>query len=122
MNTLIAYKKIILKRAIAERPAKIGAVTGTHAYHHFESLLLSPRTALGKIACKRRGPRSRAGLRPGPVGPPNAATSAKTKKPKAIWATALAILKDEAAAQPRDALAVVERLAGERRPVAMAPH
>lgn len=58
ITTLIAYKKIILKRAIAERPAKIGAATGTHAYHHFESLLLSPRTALGKIACKRRGPRS----------------------------------------------------------------
>ena len=34
----------------------------------------------------------------------------------------VAILKDEAAAQPQDALAVVERLAAERRPVPMAPH
>src|SRR5574337_1309838 len=38
MNTLIAYKKIILKRAIAERPAKIGAVTGTPASVNWRDL------------------------------------------------------------------------------------
>ena len=36
---------------------------------------------IGKIACKILGPKSRAGFKAGPVGPPNEATNAITNKP-----------------------------------------
>ena len=46
----MTYMKIILNKAMAEIPAKNGATTGTHAYHHFESDLLSPRIDFGRTA------------------------------------------------------------------------
>ena len=35
------------------------------------------------MACMIRGPKSRAGFKPGPVGPPKDATNVQTKKPNA---------------------------------------
>lgn len=76
-----SYRYKSLNKATAAIPARIGAITGTHEYHHLESPLCSPRTDLGSKAWTIRGPRSRAGLRPGPVGPPSDATSVITRKP-----------------------------------------
>ena len=41
---------------------------------------------------QRRGIKSRAGLRAGPVAPPNEITKAATKKPTPMWATASCLL------------------------------
>src|SRR5699024_9554161 len=82
------YKYKNLNRQTAAIAARIGATTGTQAYHHLESPLCSPRTDFGSKAWTIRGPRSRAGLRPGPVGPPSEATKVITRKPRPKCATA----------------------------------
>lgn len=84
---------MILNKATAASAARIGAVTGTHEYHHLLSPLFSPKIDFGKSECKIRGPRSRAGFKPGPVGPPSEATNTSTRKPRTTWL----IAADEAA-------------------------
>lgn len=58
----------------------IGATTGIHASPQREV----PLFGIGRIACSRRGIRSRAGFRPGPVGPPIEVTKPHTMKPTTI--------------------------------------
>ena len=67
----------------AKIAARIGATTGTQAYHHLESPLCSPKIDFGRKAWTKRGPKSRAGFKPGPVGPPSDETRAITRKPRA---------------------------------------
>jgi hypothetical protein len=69
-------------------PARIGMTKGTQAYHHLLSPLWAPSTDFGKSQWIRRGPKSRPGLSPGPVGPPRLATNTMTRKPSAMWAIA----------------------------------
>ena len=54
--------------------AKIGATTGTHEYPQSEL----PLCLSGSSAWRMRGPRSRAGFKAGPVGPPSEATKVAT--------------------------------------------
>ena len=62
--------------------AKIGATTGTHEYPQSEL----PLCLSGSSAWRMRGPRSRAGFKAGPVGPPSEATKVATRKPSPMWA------------------------------------
>ena len=48
----------------------------------------SPLFGIGRMACRRRGMRSRAGFRPGPVGPPMEVTRPHTMKPTTMDAAA----------------------------------
>src|SRR6267143_1228585 len=58
-------------------PAINGPTIGTKAYPQSEL----PFSLMGRIACARRGPKSRAGLIAYPVGPPRPKPMAQTKTP-----------------------------------------
>src|SRR5579863_4720491 len=61
-------------------PPKMGPTIGIQAYAQSEL----PLPAIGKIACAKRGPKSRAGLIAYPVGPPRERPMANTINPTII--------------------------------------
>ena len=63
---------------------RIGATTGIQASPQREE----PLDGIGRMACSSRGMRSRAGFRPGPVGPPMEVTRPHTMKPTTMEAAA----------------------------------
>ena len=80
MTYVISFYWNIVQIFTAQIAPKIGATTGTQLYSHCDE----PLCCNGKIACKIRGPRSRAGFNAGPVAPPSEITKAITSSPNPI--------------------------------------